>query len=299
MNRLFAAYLLLSGLALAGPYRPDAWPILLVAHVGAAAFLLAPRRSPSDTTRPAGIGAWLRDLHPLILLPLLYAELPLLNSSVWGGHYFDDLIIGWERALFGMQPAHDFAAAAPWPWLSEVLHAAYVSYYLIIYVPPLLIGWRVGRPALRDAVFTLSLVFFAHYLVFVWFPVEGPFYRIAGPPADVQGLPMYSLARAILDAGASRGAAFPSSHVGVSVAASIVCWRWLKPVAPVVTLLAVGLAFGAVYGGYHYAIDAIAGAAFGGALALAAPRLRARLERRPGSGDDRPGAASLGHEPAP
>jgi membrane-associated phospholipid phosphatase len=88
------------------------------------------------------------------------------------------------------------------------------------------------------------------------------------------------MTHALLEAGSSRGAAFPSSHVGVSVAACFACWRWQKPLAPLVTLLTVGLALGAVYGGFHYAIDALAGAGFGAALAACAPALRRSLDGR-------------------
>ena len=280
MSRLLACYLLLSGLALLGPHRPSLWLPLLVVHVAVAALLLlrARGRGPARAGQ-ARWREWLIDLAPLLVMPLLYSELPLLNQSLYDGHYFDEIVIGWERALFGFEPARAFARAAPWPWLSESLHAAYVSYYFIIYAPPLLIGWLRGRDALRDTVFTLSLVFFAHYLFFVWFPVEGPYYRFTGPGGAIAEQPVYRLTHAILDAGASRGAAFPSSHVGVSVAASVLCWRWLRPAAPFVTVLTLALALGTVYGGFHYAIDAILGGLFGLALALGAPALRRRLER--------------------
>lgn len=280
MSRLFAAYLLLSGLALAGPSRPPAWPLLALAHVGLAFLALAaPGRGgvPTRERWGASVG-WIRDLWPLLAMPLLYAELPLLSGAVHGKHYFDELVIGWERALLGFEPARAFSAAAPWPLLSEAMHASYIAYYPIIYVPPLLIAWRAGRNALRETVFTLSLVFFAHYLFFVWFPVEGPYYRFEGPPEAVRGWPAYRLAHAILDAGASRGAAFPSSHVGVAIAAAVACWRHLRTAAPFVTGLALALALGAVYGGFHYAVDALAGGLLGLTLALLAPRVRAALE---------------------
>ena len=277
MNRLFATYLVLSGLALAGPGRPSFWPLLALLH-GALALWGFRHRAPL-TSGPAPL-RWLSDAYPLLVMPLLYAELPLLNQSLFGGAYFDDLVIGLERALFGFEPARELASRLPQRWLSESLLAAYVSYYLIIYVPPLAIAWKHGHAALRDAVFTLSLVFFAHYLFFVYFPVEGPRYRFASPvPAEARG-PVYALAHSLLEAGSSRGAAFPSSHVGVSVAATILCWRWLRPVVPVViAVLTIGLALGAVYGGFHYGVDALAGAALGMALALVAPALLLRLER--------------------
>ena len=278
MNVLFGCYLLLSGLALAGPYRPAWWPALAAAHalLAAVAFTAA-RRDPRPGSR-TGVLEWLRDFYPLLVMPLLYAELPLLNQSLYRGYYFDDIVIGWERALFGGEPARELAAAAPWSWLSEPLHAAYISYYAIIYGPPLLVAWRRGHAAAAAAVFTLSLVFFAHYLFFVYFPVEGPRYRFPPPGGEIADGAAYGLAHTLLEAGSSRGAAFPSSHVGVSVAATVICWRMLRPLTPIVALLTVGLAVGAVYGGFHYAIDAVAGAAFGLALALAAPALQRALE---------------------
>lgn len=285
MNRLFGGYLLLSGLALLGPHRPSFWLPLLAVHVLAAA--LAFRSRDGHRRLRHGWAEWLRDLLPLLIMPLLYAELPILNQSLFGGRYFDDVIIGWERMLFGLEPARAFARAAAWPWLSEPLHAAYLSYYLIIYVPPLLIGWRRGHDALRETVLALSLVFFAHYLFFVYFPVEGPRYRFPAPAGAIAEGPAYRIAHAVLEAGSSRGAAFPSSHVGVSVAATIMCWRWMRPVAPVAGVLTAGLAVGAVYGGFHYGIDVLAGALLGCVLAIVAPVLRRALERG-GAGADRP-----------
>lgn len=282
MNRLFGCYLLLSGFALLGPHRPPSWPLLAAAHLVLAALAFA---SPHAASSQRGsLVRWLGDFYPLLLMPLLYAELPLLNQALFGGGYFDDLVIGWELAVFGGAPAREFAAAAPWPWLSEPLHAAYVSYYPIIYAPPLLIAWRSGHEAAREAVFTLSLVFFAHYLFFVYFPVEGPRYRFAAPGGAIADWPAYRLAHALLEAGSSRGAAFPSSHVAVSVAATVVCWRRVRALTPVIALLTIGLAVGAVYGGFHYAIDAVAGAVLGFLLALAAPVFQRRLEGAPGGG---------------
>lgn len=275
MNRLLALYLLASGLALAGPHRPDLWPVIAALHLVAAGWLLAHEpKAPA-----AGAWRWIAAAYPLILMPLLYAELPLLNQAVYGGHYFDELIINWERALFGTEPARTLAPALPSALLSESLLAAYVSYYPIIYVPPLVIAVRRGPVALRAAAFTLTLVFLIHYLFFVWFPVEGPRYRFESPVPEAARGPVYQVAHVLLEAGSSRGAAFPSSHVGVSVAAAIVCWRWWRPTAPVVALLAVALAMGAVYGGFHYGIDAIAGAALGAGLALVAPAVLARFEK--------------------
>ena len=277
MNRVVALYLLLAAPAWLGPHRPAFWPLLAATHVLLGIALL--RAETRAATQATQLGRWIGGLWPLLLMPLLYAELPLLNQALYGGRYFDEAVIAAERAFFGGEPARELASRLASRAISESLHAAYLSYYLLIYAPPLVVGWRRGQQALRDAVFTLTLVFLAHYLFFIYLPVEGPRYRFDSPvPAEARG-PVLSLTHALLEAGSSRGAAFPSSHVGVSVAASFVCWRWLRPLAPVVALLTVALALGAVYGGFHYAIDAVAGALLGALLAAVAPSLRRRLDR--------------------
>lgn len=281
MNRLFAVYMVVVGLALLGPHRPAFWIPLLTLHLGVAAVLAL--RPTAWGTRPGLLGAGLT-LLPLLVMPAFYAELPTLNRAVWDGRYFDPVVIGWERALFGGEPARSLARAMPWPWLSEPLHAAYLSYYLIMYVPAIVVARRVGREAMRDVVFTLTLAFLAHYVFFVWFPVEGPRYRFAAPGGDIAEYPMYRLAHAALEAGSSRGAAFPSSHVGVSVAATVALARWLPRFAIGLGAVTVGLALGAVYGGFHYAVDAAVGAVYGLGLGYAAPAVHRWLAGEPAPG---------------
>jgi membrane-associated phospholipid phosphatase len=88
---------------------------------------------------------------------------------------------------------------------------------------------------------------------------------------------MRRLVLRILQGASSRGAAFPSSHVSVAVAQAWLAMRYQRRVGRWTCALAVGLACGAVYGGFHYALDALVGAAVGAAAALCARPLRLRL----------------------
>jgi membrane-associated phospholipid phosphatase len=270
-----------AGLALLFPNRPATWGVLLLLHLlaialGWPAAPVAPlaNRLNVRTRRLLRAAA---DWVPLLLIPALYAELAVLNLSVHGGVYFDATIIRWEQLLFGAQPSHDWAAAAPFLWLSEPLHAAYLSYYLIIYGPPSVLFVAGRREEFRTCVFGLLLAFFLHYVFFIFFPVQGP--RYLYPPAGgaLAGGPMYQLTHRVLEAGSSQGAAFPSSHVGVSVAQTLFAIRFLPGLAPLVALLTVGLTAGAIYGGFHYATDAAAGLLLGVTAFLAAPRVAALL----------------------
>ena len=110
-------------------------PLVIVAlHAALVGWLWHDR----PTTRsPAALWDW----APLLLAPLLYWELPRLMEGLPGPVvYHDPAIVAAERALFGMQPAYDWAGAMPWRPLSELLHACYLSYYLLIYAPPLLLS---------------------------------------------------------------------------------------------------------------------------------------------------------------
>ncbi|MGH7445196.1 MAG: phosphatase PAP2 family protein, partial [Longimicrobiales bacterium] len=213
--------------------------------------------------------------------PALYTELTVLNRAVWNGHYFDSAIIQLEALFFGGQLSRTLAEAAPFLWLSEPLHLAYLSYYLIIFGPPLLFYLQRRGDAFRATTFTLMLAFFAHYLVFVYFPVQGPRYLFAAPGGDLAAGMFYQAAHRVLEAGSAQGSAFPSSHVGVSLAQTLCVARYAPRLAWPLAGLTTGLAVGAVYGGFHYAIDALVGAALGALIVLCAPRLYRALHQRP------------------
>src|SRR5690606_30351146 len=208
LDRMFALYLLTAIPALAFAHRPATWPLLLALHAFAV-LLLWPMPvigQVMDGAKPdvrRGVRTLL-DWAPLLLMPLLYTELAVLNSAIYGGTYFDELIIGWEQTLFGGQPSRGWAAAAPLLWLSEALHAAYLSYYFIIFVPPVLLFRRRDRAEFRAAVFTLMLAFFAHYLFFIYFPVQGPRYLFPAPGGELANGYFYQLAHRILEAGSAQ-----------------------------------------------------------------------------------------------
>lgn len=280
MDRVVAAYAVVSGLALTFAYRPSAWPLLALGHAALAALALGADRvrresrdaaaAPNGASGRAALarGATvLADWYPLLVLPALYTELAVLNRSVWGGRYFDATVMGWEEMLFGGQPAATLATALPFLPVSELLHTAYLSYYAIIYLPPLYLYLRGDREGFRGLLLPLVATFAAHYVFFVYFPVQGPRYIFPPPGGGLEVGPVYGLTHQILEAGSSQGSAFPSSHVGVSVAQAVSAFRYLPRAAPWIAVATLGLAVGAVYGGFHYAIDIVAGAALGGVVA--------------------------------
>lgn len=296
VDTLTVGYLVLAPVALLGPGRPAVWPALLAAHGLAVAgiVLTARRRAAERAVRgaAAGVGRGLWLWYPLLLMPFLYAELPLLSQSLGSG-YHDGAIIAVEGALFGTQPAQTLAGALPYLLLSELLHLGYISYYVLIYGPPLVLFLQRREGAFTEMVFYEMLTFYVCYLIFVFFPVQGPRYLWPAPPGVPDG-PVRSLALLVLEAGSSRGAAFPSSHVAVAVMQALLARRLLPRLAPLVAVLAVLLGLGAVYGGFHYAADVVAGAALAPGLFAVARWVYGRRQGGEGEGGGTVGAGRHG-----
>jgi membrane-associated phospholipid phosphatase len=283
IRQLFAAYLFISGIALAFPYRPGTWLVVAALHAIVIVALLQlgpyPRMLAWLQHRLPRATRIIGDWYAIAIIPVMYSELALLNKAVWNGRYFDSIIIGWEETVFGGHPFADLARSLPVLPLSEFLHFSYLSYYFIIYAPAIYLYARGRRELHQQLVFALLLAFFAHYVFFVYFPVQGPRYLFPAPGGVIASGWFYNLAHQLLEAGSARGSAFPSSHVGVSVMATTFSFIAMPRVAPLLVILTFGLAFGAVYGGFHYATDALLGMLYGFFLFAAAPSLARALSR--------------------
>jgi membrane-associated phospholipid phosphatase len=287
VDALLGGYLLVGAAALAFPGRPPAWPAWMALHLAGALVLLAPppvRRLRAELgARLGGLGRVLADWYPLLLVPAFYFDLSILNVAVHEGRYFDALVQDWDAALFGGQPSRDLALRWPWLPLSEVLHASYLSYYAIIYVPAIALYARGMRVAFREVVLAIMATFVVHYLFFIFLPVQGPRYLFDAPAGGLESGPVYRATHWLLGNASSRGTAFPSSHVAVATAISLTLMRFLPRIGLAALALTALLAVATVYGGFHYATDAWVGAAFGLAVAaaLAASRPADSLDLEP------------------
>jgi membrane-associated phospholipid phosphatase len=229
---------------------------LLLLHLGVGALLAGGwPELPQGRVRPPRVV----DLLPFVAFPLLYLEVPLLNQVLVQG-FQDARVMAWEAAWFGA-PASTLATRWPWMWLSEGLHLAYLGYYALVALPPILLFLGQNGPGLRGMGTGAVLSYVPVLLVYPFLPTEGPWY--AGPPPEVPSGPVRELVLRILESGSSRGTAFPSLHMSLAVSITLVLLvvrpRW----GVAALLLTAGIAVGAVYGGFHYAVDLVAGGAVG------------------------------------
>ena len=266
VDLLLLAYLAIVSIVAAfrAPQAPECWWLLL-AHALVVVLLYL-------VTRPGlgPVGKTIREIYPLLLLPALYSELDILNSVAVPVH--DLLVRRWELLLFGGQISREWWQAAPSRFWSTVFHAAYLSYYLIVSAPALYFAWRGDLQAVRRFVLVVIATFVTCYLIFIFFPVAGPYYEFRRPAAwFTDNLPA-RLTYEALASGSSYGAAFPSSHVAAALAATLAAWRSSRRLGLILLVPTLLLTVGVVYCQMHYGVDALAGLAVGAGVTWAVGR---------------------------
>jgi membrane-associated phospholipid phosphatase len=274
VDQLLAGYLaVVSVVALVrAPGQPGCW-WLLAAHAlfGVLLYLV---------TRPGlgPVGRTIREIYPLLLLVGLYSEIDVLNGT--GGRPVHDAIVQrWELAIFGAQLSAEWWRNMPSRFWSSALHAAYLSYYLIVVAPAFYFALRRDLDALRHFVLVVMTTFVACYLAFIFFPVAGPYYVFPRPDAWFTDNVFARMVYNTLATGSSYGAAFPSSHVAAAVAAALSAARGSKGLAWALALPTALLTVAVVYCQMHYGIDAVAGLLVGAVVAAGVGRIQKSVKR--------------------
>lgn len=266
VDRLLAGYgLLVVLIALTRlDQRGMGWVILAHALLPLLAWL-------ATRARHNGVGGVLRGSYPVLILLGLYGSLDLLNG--FGAVPVHDAAIQrLEAALFGMQPARDWWRNATSPAWSRVMHSVYLSYYLVVPTPLVVLAFRRQWHQMTRYLDGIIALFLFCYLCYILWPVAGPYYEFARPTGVfIANLPA-ELVYDGLARGSSFGAAFPSSHVAATLAAAIGGWHIDRLLGMLLMVPAVLLAIGVVYCQMHYAVDSIAGVIIGITIPLAVHR---------------------------
>ncbi len=268
----YLAFVTMVVLVRGGPDDPgDGWLLLIHGLIGLLLVLFT-RLQPSQR-----VGQILWDFYPLLLIPALYAEIGILSEQLGRPTILahDAVVQQWEAAIFGRQVAYDWIREAPSVFWSMVLHIAYFSYYPIVFLGPLLLLVRGQRVRARKVMFTIVLAYVICYVVFILYPVAGPNWVWDHPTGPVREVWSARLVYAVLEGGSSIGAAFPSSHVAATMAATLALWHQWRTLSAVFMLPAILLVIATVYCQMHYAIDAATGLVVGIPVGWYASRIEA------------------------
>ena len=230
---------------------------------------------------PCRLTRLLRVLLQLVLLSTWYADTYELNKLFPN---LDPVFASLEQRIFGCQPALLFSQRFPQAFFSELMNMAYASYFPII-ATTVLFYFFCRYEQFERAAFVVLASFFAFYLIFDVVPVTGPmyYYHAVGIDQVAKGVfpsvgdyflthtdmmtspgwidgPFYNLVAELHTSGERPTAAFPSSHVGISVVCLLLTWRTRNRklffcLLPFATLIC----FAKVYIRAHYAIDVVGG----------------------------------------
>lgn len=195
----------------------------------------------------------------------------------------DHLFATLELGLFGCQPALLFDQVCSGIVWRELFNLGYWLYYPMIAVVSFFYFFRRPKDVER-CTFIIMASFFLYYTLYMFLPVAGPqFYfpvigeelAAAGPYPEIgnyfdlnpeisiaqegKGALFTELVGMAQSAGERPTAAFPSSHIGVSVVLMILSFRTSRRLGAVLFPIFVLLCCATVYIKAHYLIDAIAG----------------------------------------
>ena len=189
-----------------------------------------------------------------------------------------------EQSVFGCQPALLFSEQLTSPVWSELMYLGYSSYFVLVVAVVLYYFFRRYEEFQRTA-FVVLASFFLFYVVFVALPVTGPQYYYLATGLDnirqatfpnvgdyflthdeMMQMPgwqdgwFYQFMVHAHATGERPTAAFPSSHVGVTVALLLLAWRSrCRSLLWFVATMLLLMCMATVYIRAHYAIDVAAG----------------------------------------
>jgi membrane-associated phospholipid phosphatase len=259
VDLLFMAYnFLLAGVWLLRAGTEPVMPLMVCLHALVTALLVVKPRTDEGSRWPRRI---LEHLSPYLMWVLAWSEIGWLYRLTQPVVH-DGGILALDRALFGFHLNQELSTLLPWEWLASVMGFSYLSYYLLILGPPVVLAFLRRERELSRHTLGLMSTYLACFLVYLLMPVLGPreVTAAAGEVAIVAGGAFETAINTFFAAGDSPGTAFPSSHCAASVAAALLVGRHFGRIAGRLALAWAGfIVISTIYTNNHYAVDAVAG----------------------------------------
>ncbi|HEU5403069.1 MAG TPA: phosphatase PAP2 family protein [Terriglobales bacterium] len=226
----------------------------------------------------AALGRWWRlvhDWYPTLVFVAAFEETARL-SLVFVPHWQDVIILRIEAALFPVAPTA-WLGRIHNSWIVEVLEFGYFTFYWIMF----LVGgvlyktvWKAKssaaandpRQSFRVWMDATVLGYVICYISYLLFPTEGPAHTLPRHVPSAFTGPFHWLVLFIQHQAGVHGNAFPSGHIMASVVALLAAAKWKPLLARWLTIPVLLMCIGAVYDGYHYSADIVAGALLGAAV---------------------------------
>lgn len=211
--------------------------------------------------------AWVYAIKPFKVIYFLRQFLPFLFLSYWypETYYFNEFIfqnldsylVLSEQYFFGSQPSLEFSKIFPQAWFSELMYFGYISYYFLFFGTAL---WLYFKDKILLDKFTFIVIgsFYIYFLIYFLLPVVGPQFYFNYPDNVVpEGYYISDLMRFLQNAGEKPTAAFPSSHVSITLTVLIFMWLYCRKLLIIALPVGIILICSTVYIKAHYLLDVI------------------------------------------
>ncbi|MGE5892901.1 MAG: phosphatase PAP2 family protein [bacterium] len=274
VDRLSLGFIaLLASITLFSLHKIPDWKWLLSRYVllSLSVVALAFYYKKAKSWKPA---RYLYIYSPAILVLVIFDSLGDLIPPLWD-HYFDDVLIRIDYAMFGVHPTVWFERFIH-PAFTSILQLAYITYYPMAITLATVLLMRKKYPEFDESVFGVILCFYLSYLGYILVPAVGPRFTLTA--VQTAGLQADSLTRAIQETlnvlEHNKTDAFPSGHTAIALVTLFYAWKSGEKTLGMVLIPAVfGLIFSTVYLRYHYVIDVIAGILLAAGTIVAAPAI--------------------------
>lgn len=202
--------------------------------------------------------SFLRNIYPVLFAGYFYTETVYYNKLFFNN--LDPIFINFDQSFFGFQPSLEFSKTFSSSWFAELMYFGYFSFYFII-LGFIIIMYFKHKKLFVENVFkvTFSLLFF--YFLFAIFPSAGPqfYFNEIERAVPKNGFIFQNIMHGIQAGAEQPTGAFPSSHVGVTIAILILARKKLPLFFKICLPLTIILILSTVYIKAHYAVDAIFG----------------------------------------
>ena len=218
------------------------------------------------------IASPVRDWHPALLMLLAYRESGLFIKAD-PAHRLDHLFISWDQAILHSRWV-EWALDACAPWLQHYLEIFYLLCYPLV---PLgfaalylmrasIVAQREprGRAVMFDKFWTAVLLATLFcYAVYPAFPLTPPRVLFNDVPGPTVSPLLRHMNLWLLDRLSVQVCLFPSAHAAAVTATALAVRAYRPRLGILFCVAALSVAVATVYGRYHYAADAVAGALVG------------------------------------
>jgi len=213
------------------------------------------------------------DLFPALLILVAYRESGLLLTPD-PAHHLDYVFIQWDQVLLRNRFVQAVLQAGA-PWLQHYLEFAYLLCYPLVPLGVAAVHFTTQRRAAAEpntpkshhamdefwAAVLLATLFC--YAVYPFFPLTPPRVLFGDVPGPRVAPLLRNLNFWLLDHYSVQACLFPSGHVAAVTAVALAVRKHAPRLGALFLFLAASVALATVYGRYHYAADAVAGALVG------------------------------------